>query len=412
MPRVLTLSENFGGTFHAYDEAGIIERGRQLKEAFAWADFQEYFAVKALPNLRILRILLNDLGFGFDCSSVPELRMVREIGARASDIMFTSNNTKRGEFDEAIGHGGCILNLDDLRFTRKDRVRRMPQLVCFRYNPGQRRTTSNEIIGNPEEAKYGVPHHHIVEAYRLAMKRGARRFGIHTMIVSNERDYRFMVETVRMLLEVVEMLSAELGIERFEFINIGGGLGIPYRPEQDDFNLEALSIETRRLFEEFQGRRGYMPKLFMESGRWMTGPFGALVTPCINRMAKYIEIAGVEASMSDLMRPGMYGSESETAQHQITVLDKEGRIKIAPLVKIKVVGALCEGNDVFAYRELPDVEEGDTIVIHDTGAHGWAMGFQYNGRLRHAEVLIHSDGKAEPIRRHEMYEDYMCTQRF
>lgn len=396
-PVLRDVVKKFGTPFHIYDERGIIGNGRQLKAAFAeFPGFGEFFAVKACPNMTILRIMLK-LGFGFDCSSVPELVMSRQVGAVGEQIMFTSNNTSMAEFEAAAASGGCILNLDDLTFVSK--VLDFPELICFRYNPGERRK-GNEIIGNPTEAKYGVRDDQIVEAYRLAKGRGAIRFGLHTMICSNQIDYTYMVETVRMVLEVIERISCALGI-KFEFVNVGGGVGVPYRPDQGAFNMPAFASEAKGIFESFKKRFGYSPKLFMECGRYMTGPYGVLVTTVINRMSKYREYVGVDACMSSLMRPALYG-----AYHHHTVLGGEGR----ETEVVDVVGSLCENNDKFAQqRRLPKAEEGDIVIIHDAGAHGYAMGFQYNGRIRPKELLLCENGDVELIRREETLKDYLIT---
>ena len=400
-PRLRNIAENFGTPFHLYDEAGIRDTGRRLRQAFAAAlGFREYFAVKALPNPSILAIM-RDLGFGFDCSSIPELVLSRRVGAVGEDLMFTSNNTTPEEFQAALGEGSSVLNLDDLTLIEK--VPKFPELICFRYNPGPRRT-GNSIIGNPVEAKYGVSHEQVVEAYRRARERGARRFGLHTMVCSNELNGAYMVETVRMLLGVVTDVSAALGIQ-FEFINMGGGLGIPYRPEQQPLDLERMGAEVCGLLDEFRTVNGYVPRLFMESGRYMTGPHGVLVTRAINHKHIYREYVGVDACMSSLMRPGMYG-----AYHHITVLGKE---EAAEDSVVDVVGSLCENNDKFAVqRALPCIDDGDLVLIHDSGAHGHAMGFTYNGRLRPQELLLREDGSVELIRRAETLEDHLATLTF
>jgi diaminopimelate decarboxylase len=396
-PLLPALAEHFGTPFHIYDEAGIRATGDALTRAFAGAPgFREYFAVKALPNPHILRIM-HEIGFGFDCSSIPELILSRGVGASGESIMFTSNNTSPQEFAAALEDGGCILNLDDISLLNQ--LPTLPDLICFRYNPGARRT-GNAIIGKPEEAKFGVAHSQILEAYRRAYSRGVRRFGLHTMLVSNERDYRYMVQTAHMLLELADWIGRELDI-RFEFINIGGGLGIPYRPEDTPLDIEALGREVAALF----GESPYAPCLYMESGRYITGPHGALVTQVINRKETYRTYIGVDANMSALMRPGMYG-----AYHHIEVLNKPADGK---LETVDVVGALCENNDKFAVeRPLPRTQPGDLLVIHDTGAHGHAMGFNYNGRLRPKELLLCADGTVKLIRRAETVEDYFRTLDF
>lgn len=400
LPVIDKVAAHYGTPFHIYDEVGIRQTGEELKAAFAGIEgFQEYYAVKALPNNRILEIM-HDLDFGFDCSSIPELIMSREVGAQGEKIMFTSNNTTNEEFEFAAQDGGCILNLDDISLI--DKVPQMPELVCFRYNPGPRRT-GNLIIGNPVEAKYGVTHEQVVAAYRLARDKGARRFGLHTMVASNELDYTYMVETARMLLELTELIHGELGI-KFEFLNIGGGFGIPYRPDQAPLDLKSMSAEITGLFNDFRQAHGFVPRMVMESGRYMTGPHGALVTRAINHKDTYRKYVGVDACMSSLMRPAMY-----EAYHHIDVVGGEGR----PTETVDVVGSLCENNDKFAVqRELPAIEEGDLLMIHDSGAHGHAMGFQYNGRLRPQELLLRADGSVELIRRAETLDDYFATQSF
>ncbi len=392
---------HFGTPFHIYDEAGIKETGRQLNQAFAKAEgFREYYAVKALPNPSIMKIM-QDLGFGFDCSSSPEVLLARSINSHGEEIMFTSNNTSQKEFETAAMDGGVILNLDDASLISK--VPTMPELICFRYNPGPRRR-GNKIIGNPVESKYGVSHDQIVDAYRAAMDRGAKRFGLHTMLASNELNYEYMVETTRMILDMVKIISDSLGI-RFEFINIGGGLGIPYRPEDKSMDIDAMARETVDLLDAFKQSHGWVPKLYMESGRYVTGPHGALVTKVINHKDIYRKYVGVDASMSALMRPGMYD-----AYHHIHVLGKEDS---SDRETVDVVGSLCENIDKFAVqRNIPRTEEGDILIIHDTGAHGHAMGFNYNANLRPKELLLKEDGTVELIRREERIEDYFATLKF
>lgn len=400
-PQLETIRSHFGTPFHIYDEAGIRKTGSHLKKVFSDINsFREYFAVKALPNPKIMEIM-QSMGFGFDCSSIAELQLSRRIGARGNDIMFTSNNTSPEDFAEAAKDGGCILNLDDISLL--DKVPEMPELICFRYNPGTRRT-GNDIIGNPTEAKYGVSHEQIVDGYRKAQEMGAKRFGIHTMVASNELNYTYMVQTTRMLLELISEISDELGI-RFEFINIGGGLGIPYRPGEPPLDLESMGREITGLFRSFRETNDYEPALFMESGRYMTGPHGALVVSAINRKEIYRTYIGVDASMSSLMRPALYG-----AYHHIDVIGKDSADQVET---VDVVGSLCENNDKFAIqRDLPLIEDGDILVIHDTGAHGHSMGFNYNGNLRPKELLLRENGDVELIRRAEKVEDYFATLDF
>ncbi|MFN2258083.1 MAG: diaminopimelate decarboxylase [Desulfuromonadaceae bacterium] len=400
-PRANAIADHYGTPFHIYDETGIRETGEHLKKIFAGVPgFREYFAVKALPNKRIMQIML-DMGFGFDCSSMPEVYMSRELGAKPEDIMFTSNNTSPEEFDYAAQDGGSILNLDDISLI--DKVPEFPELICFRYNPGPRRT-GNIIIGNPVEAKYGLSHDQVVEAYRKAQERGAKRFGLHTMVASNELDYTYMVETTRMLLDLAVLLKKELDIE-LEFINIGGGFGIPAEPDEAPLDVDSMAKEITALFDAFKEANGYAPNMYMESGRFMTGPHGCLISRAINFKHIYRDYVGMDACMSALMRPALYG-----AYHHIDVVGKEDAPKT---MTYDVVGSLCENNDKFAIqRDLPEVEEGDLLAFHDTGAHGHAMGFQYNGRLRPKELLLHQDGNVELIRRAETMEDYFATQNF
>jgi diaminopimelate decarboxylase len=399
-PKVDKIAAHFGTPFHIYDETGIRQTGQTMVSAFSKAPgFREFFAVKALPNPTVMKIM-RSMGFGFDCSSIPELVLSREIGAGPDDIMFTSNNTSAAEFEAALADGGCLLNLDDISLIEK--VPRLPDLICFRYNPGERRT-GNAIIGNPVEAKYGLTHEQMVAAYQAGYDKGVKRFGLHAMIASNELNYTYMVATAEMLLELAEEISRTVPV-RFEFINIGGGLGIPYRPEDKPLDIRSLGENIAAAFYRFSQNNGYAPKLFVESGRYMTGPHGALVTRVINHKRIYRNYVGVDASMSALMRPGIYG-----AHHEISVPGREN----GNLERVDVVGALCENIDKFAVqRLLPETREGDLMVIHDTGAHGIAMGFNYNGRLRPKELLLREDGTVELIRRQETMEDYFATLKF
>ncbi len=357
-PLLPKIIEHFGTPFHIYDQAGIIAGGQRLNNAFAGLPFREFFAVKANPNPAILS-LMQSMGFGFDCSSAPELILSRQLGIWPLDIMFTSNNTAPAEFRAAAEQDGCILNLDDI--TLVPRVPNpFPSLICFRYNPGPRRT-GNIFIGNPEEAKYGVAHEQIIEAYAEAIRRGATRFGLHTMVCSNELNYKYMVETVQMLLDILRLLTDKLKI-KFEFINMGGGLGIPYKPDDKELPIEQMAEEIKELFRAFQDEQGYMPRLFLESGRWVTGPHGVLVATCINQKHTYREYRGLDACMVDLMRPGMYYPHG--GYHQILVPGKENE----PTEIVDVVGSLCENCDKFAVqRELrnfyPELVEGNYVIL-------------------------------------------------
>ena len=400
-PLLPELSAYYGTPFHIYDEAGIKATSRHLLHCFSGIEhFREYYAVKALPNPAILAIM-KEMGFGFDCSSIPELILSRQAGGYGEELMFTSNNTSPEEFKAAAADGGSILNLDDISLI--DKVPEMPEKICFRYNPGAERD-GNAIIGSPLEAKYGVSRDQIVDAYRLAGARGAKIFGLHTMLASNERNYEYMVTTVVMLLELVEKIQEELNIT-FEFINIGGGLGIPYKPGDAPLDLETMGTEICELFQQFKAKHNYMPALYMESGRYITGPHGALVVSAINRKEIYRTYIGVDACMSALMRPALYG-----AYHHIDVVSaaSSGKTEV-----VDVVGSLCENNDKFAVqRELPAISDGDILVIHDTGAHGHAMGFNYNSKLRPQELLLKEDNTVAMIRRAETNSDYFATLDF
>lgn len=393
------IADHFGTPFHIYDEAGIRATCRQLAGAFAHVPFQEYFAVKALPNPHILSIIHAE-GFGFDCSSVAELMLARGIGAAGEQIFFTSNNTTTPEFAAAFAEGGAIINLDDISLI--DQLPALPNLVCFRYNPGAART-GNHIIGKPEEAKYGLTASQLDDAYRIMRDKGITRFGLHTMLASNERDYRYILETGTMLLERAAHLMDTLQIQ-FEFLNLGGGLGIPYHPDESPLDLEALADGLSASFHQFAAQYGTMPRLVLESGRYITGSHGALVTRAVNYKSTYREYIGVDASMSALMRPAMYG-----AYHHIDVVNASSREKVT----VDVVGSLCENNDKFAIqRLLPRIATGDLLIIHDTGAHGHAMGFNYNGKLRPKELLLRENGRIDLIRRAETVNDYFATLQF
>lgn len=387
--------------FHLYDEKAIIDNAKAFKEAFAWAPgFTNFFAVKACPNPNIIKRLAA-LGFGADCSSLPELLLSKASGITGERIVFTSNDTPAEEFRVAY-ELGAIINLDDI--THIDYLYnalggKFPELICFRYNPGPDRT-GNAIIGNPVEAKYGVTKAQLFDCYRKAKALGAKRFGLHTMVASNELNGDYIVETARMLFILVNEIKKELDID-IEFIDMGGGIGIPYRLEDERIDLNELSSKIEKLYKDYNQK----VRLTFECGRMITGPYGYLVTKALHVTSKYKEYVGLDACMSDLMRPALYGS-----YHHITVVGKEDLPKDHVY---DVTGSLCENNDKFAIdRKLPKVDEGDIIVIHDTGAHGFSMGFNYNAKLRHAEYLLTADKKLVMIRRAETYDDYVKTLRF
>ncbi|MCD6292344.1 MAG: diaminopimelate decarboxylase [Deltaproteobacteria bacterium] len=390
--------------FYIYDETAIIENIRALQEAFSWADFKEYFAVKATPNPFLMK-LLKKVGVGADCSSLPELLLAEKVGIVGENIMFTSNDTPASEYRKA-NELGAVINFDDISHLKfyEEHVGKLPELVCFRYNPG-RAKEGNLIIGRPEEAKYGFTREQLFAGYRYCQERGIKRFGIHTMVASNELDYTYFIETAEILFKLVQEISQELGLN-FEFVNLGGGIGIPYRPEEEAVDLVKVGNGIRAKYEEIILAAGLPDlKIFMECGRMVTGPFGYLVTRALHLKKTYKTYLGVDATMADLMRPALYG-----AYHHITVL---GREEQSPEVTYDVTGSLCENNDKFAIdRKLPEVEIGDYLVIHDAGAHGHAMGFNYNGKLRSAELLLRADGSIKLIRRAENLADLFATLDF
>ena len=378
------IIEHYPTPFHLYDEQAIRANAQRLNRAFAWCEgFKEFFAVKATPNPYIMEIL-RDEGFGADCSSLPEMILAERVGIVGEDIMFSSNNTPAGEYARAR-ELGAVINLDDV--THIDFLEEfvgLPELLSFRYNPGPLRE-GNAIIGNPAEAKYGFTRKQLFEGYQRLRSKGVRRFGLHTMVASNELNADFFVETAAMVFEIARELAVQHDI-RLEFVNIGGGIGIPYRPEDEPVDLERVSSGVKALYDEMIVTAGlHTMAVMMENGRMVTGPYGCLITTVIHEKHISKDYVGVDACMANLMRPGMYG-----AYHHITALGKQtdshDRI-------VDVVGSLCENNDKFAVdRQLPHVERGDILVIHDTGAHGHSMGFQYNGKLRSAELLLKPDG--------------------
>ncbi len=398
------LTKRFPTPFHIYDEKGIRENARRLRAAFAWnPGFKEYFAVKATPNPYLMKIIKAE-GFGSDCSSYGELLLSERVGIVGDDIIFTSNDTPAYEYQKAI-ELGAIINLDDISHIQylEDHVG-LPERVCCRYNPGPLKG-GNAIIGHPEEAKYGFTREQLFEGYRILRDKGVKRFGLHTMVASNELEVNYFLETAHMLFDLVGELSAELGIE-FEFVNLGGGIGIPYQPDEEAVDLALLGDGVRSLYEELIIGKGIHPlDIRLECGRMITGPYGYLVGRVLHKKNTYKQYVGLDASMANLMRPGMYG-----AYHHITVTGKED----APCDFLcDVTGSLCENNDKFAIdRAIPQVEIGDLVVIHDAGAHGHSMGFNYNAKLRSAELLLRENGEVALIRRAETVEDYFATLDF
>ncbi|QQO10797.1 diaminopimelate decarboxylase family protein [Breznakiella homolactica] len=395
------LAAQYPTPFYVYDERAIRDNARRINKAFSvFPSFQAHFAVKALPNPFILKILAGE-GFGADCASLPELLLADMSNMKGEKSMFTSNETPASEYVKAR-ELGAVINLDDFTHIEfLEKTAGIPELVSCRYNPGPLKE-GNAIIGTPEEAKYGFTREQIIEGYKLLRDKGAKRFGLHTMVASNELNPDYHIETGRLLFELAVEIKEKTGIA-MEFVNLGGGAGIPYRPEQDPIDYDYVAKGIKKAYDEVIVPAGLDPMgMHMEWARIVTGPYGWLVARAIHRKSIYREYIGLDASMADLMRPGMYG-----AYHHMTVSGKEN----APAAETyDVVGSLCENNDKFAVqRKLPKIDIGDLIVIHDAGAHGRAMGFNYNGKLRCGEILLRSDGSALMVRRPETVEDYFAT---
>lgn len=390
--------------FHIYDEKAIRENARKLIKLFSWnKGFKEYFAVKATPNPFILKILKEE-GFGMDCSSLTELILAERVGVMGEEIMFSSNDTPANEFKKAKELNATI-NLDDIsHIPFLEKHCGMPEIISVRYNPGKSREGSF-VMGNPEEAKFGFTREQVLEGLKMLKGNGSRRFGIHTFIASNELNPQYFVDTARMMFELAIEIKSRLGI-KVEFVNISGGVGIPYRPEDRPVDLKFVSEGIRLLYNDMILPAGLDPlSLFMECGRMITGPYGYLVSRVLHIKNIYKIHVGLDASMANLMRPAIYN-----AYHHITVLGKEEE----PLDMIyDINGSLCESNDRFAVdRKMPEINIGDLVVIHDTGAHGHAMGFNYNGKLRSAELLLRESGEIVEIRRAETVNDYFATLDF
>ncbi|MGN0857374.1 MAG: diaminopimelate decarboxylase family protein [Candidatus Spyradenecus sp.] len=390
--------------FHLYDEKAIRANARRLRKAFAWnAGFRNFFAVKAAPNPYLMRVLQEE-GFGADCSSLPELLLSERVGLPGEAMMFTSNDTPAEEFAKAKALGANI-NLDDIsHIDFLERTCGLPERVCFRYNPGPLKG-GNAIIGKPEEAKYGFTREQLFEGYALLKAKGVKRFGLHTMVASNELNPQYFIDTAILLFDLIIELKEKLGIT-FDFVNLGGGIGIPYRPEQQAVDLERVGEGIRQAYQTHLLDKGH-PELaiYLECGRCITGPYGYLVSTVRHLKHIYRDYVGLDACMANLMRPALYG-----AYHHITVLGKEALPKDHVY---DITGSLCENNDKFAIqRAFPEIVPGDILVLHDAGAHGHAMGFNYNGKLRSAELLLREDGSVKEIRRAETIDDYFATLDF
>lgn len=397
------ITAKFPTPYHLYDEKGIRDNAKAVKEAFAWnKGYREYFAVKACPNPTLIQIM-KEYGCGCDCSSLTELMLSQAMGCKGSDIMFSSNATPAEEYQYAAKLG-AIINLDDIThidFLEKA-IGYIPETISCRYNPGGLFKISNDIMDNPGDAKYGMTTEQLFEAFKILKTKGAKKFGIHAFLASNTVTNEYYPMLAKVLFEVAVKLEKETGAD-IEFINLSGGVGIPYKPDQEPNDIHAIGEGVRKVYEEVLVPAGMGDvALYTEMGRFMTGPYGCLVTKAIHEKHTYKEYIGCDACAVNLMRPAMYG-----AYHHITVMGKEDQ----PCDhKYDITGSLCENNDKFAIdRMLPKIDMGDYLVIHDTGAHGYAMGYNYNGKLKSAEILLKEDGSFEMIRRAETPRDYFAT---
>lgn len=401
--QVCEIAKTYPTPFHLYDEKGIRENARAVKEAFAWnPGFKEYFAVKATPNPFLIDIL-REYGCGCDCSSLTELMLSKAMGVTGSDIMFSSNDTPAEEYAYAA-KVGAIINLDDIthiEFVEKI-LGKLPETMSCRYNPGGVFQMSNGIMDNPGDAKYGFTTEQMFEGYRILKEKGVKHFGMHAFLASNTVTNEYYPMLAKQLFELAVKLEKETGAD-ISFINLSGGVGIPYLPDQEPNDIRKIGEEVRKVYEEVLIPAGMGDvAIYTEMGRFMMGPYGQLVTRAIHEKHTHKEYIGVDACAVNLMRPAMYG-----AYHHITVLGKE---KAPCDHKYDITGSLCENNDKFAVdRMLPEIEEGDYLVIHDTGAHGYAMGYNYNGKLKSAELLLKEDGSVKLIRRAETPRDYFAT---
>ncbi len=401
--KVDEIVKQYPTPFHIYDEKGIRENAKALKEAFSWnKGFKEYFAVKATPNPYLIGIL-REFGFGCDCSSLTELMLSKAMGVEGADIMFSSNATPANEFVYA-NELGAIINLDDfthIEYLEKT-LGKLPETLSCRFNPGGIFTISNGIMDNPGDAKYGFTTEQMFEGFKLMKEKGVKNFGIHAFLASNTVTNDYYPILAKTLFELAVQLKEETGAN-IKFINLSGGIGIPYRPDQEPNDIRIIGEGVRKVFEEVLVPAGMGDvSIYTELGRFMMGPYGNLVTTAIHEKHTHKEYIGLDACAVNLMRPAMYG-----AYHHITVLGKEDA---ACDHMYDVTGSLCENNDKFAIdRNLPKIDMGDYVVIHDTGAHGYAMGYNYNGKLKSAELLLKEDGSVQLIRRAETPKDYFAT---
>lgn len=401
--KIEEITKKIPTPFNIYDEKGIRENARAVYKAFSWnKGFKEYFAVKANPNPFILKILQEE-GCGADCASYVELALSDELGFKGNDIMFSSNDTPASEFKYA-NELGVTINLDDFTHIQflEDAIGQLPKRMSCRYNPGGVYEISNGIMDNPGDAKYGMTKEQIFEAYQILRDKGVEEFGIHAFLVSNTVTNDYYPALAKTLFELIVELKEKTGIS-ISFVNLSGGVGIAYRPDQTPNDIAAIGAGVHKVFDEVLVPAGLGDvEIYTEMGRFMMGPYGGLVTTAIHEKHTYKEYIGVDACAVDLMRPALYG-----AYHHITVLGKEN----APCNQTyDVTGSLCENCDKFAVdRKLPKIDMGDVLFIHDSGAHGYSMGYNYNGKLKSAEVLLHEDGSFDMIRRPETIKDYLAT---
>ena len=401
--QVEEIVKTYPTPFHIYDEKGIRENAKAVKEAFAWnKGFKEYFAIKATPNPYLIDIL-REYGCGCDCSSLTELLLSEAMGIVGEDIMFSSNETPAEEYEYA-NKIGAIINLDDITHIDylEKIVGKLPETLSCRYNPGGVFKISNGIMDNPGDAKYGFTTEQMFEGFRILKEKGVKNFGIHAFLASNTVTNEYYPILAKQLFEVAVQLEKETGAD-IKFINLSGGVGIPYQPDQESNDIRAIGEGVRKVYEEVLVPAGMGDvALYTEMGRFMMGPYGHLVTTAIHENHTHKEYIGCDASAVNLMRPAIYG-----AYHHITVLGKENA---ACDHKYDIVGSLCENCDKFAIdRMLPEIQKGDRLVIHDTGAHGYSMGYNYNGKLKSAELLLKEDGSVQLIRRAETPKDYFAT---
>ena len=395
------IDKTYKTPYHLYDEKGIRENALRLKDAFSWnKGFREYFAVKATPNPYIIKIL-QECGCGVDCSSLTELMMSEKLGFRGDDIMFSSNDTPAEEFALARKLDAQI-NLDDItHIDFLNNICGIPETICCRFNPGGVFKISTSIMDNPGDAKYGFTKPQIIEGYKRLKEMGAKRFGIHSFLASNTVTNEYYPTLAKILFETVVEIKEKTGVQ-ISFVNLSGGVGIPYTPDQEPNDIYKISEGVKKAYDEILVPAGIDVAIYTELGRYMLGPYGCLVTKAIHEKHTHKEYIGVDACAVNLMRPAMYG-----AYHHITVMGKENE----PCDhKYDITGSLCENNDKFAIdRMLPKIDMGDFLVIHDTGAHGFAMGYNYNGKLKSAELLLKEDGSVQMIRRAETPKDYFAT---